>query len=578
MKKRDFEKLLREAVYLDAEEQGRKILYEQTAETVPPEARTRFAAMLEQQKEEGAAAAANEPQARPPKHERMRRILTYALTACVSVAACAALLLVVIMPFVSKKNAPTRPADATAAATNAPQTADPTEPPVLPAEPPEVRPDADSPETLAGTWTERNPDAPDDGPVMTIEADGTVSVVEFKRGVGRMKSYAVSGSGDGLVLNSERETLALVCDPDAPALLTIRSDFACRTYYRDPSAAAQAAPHTAKTVERADLNGVWTLERAETAGATFDLSHLDGHLMLDGNEARYVIRIADRSMRSKQAYTVADSMLSVTADGVTLTGFADAESGELRLTVLIQDAASTGAEPVLVFSRADGVAQPVGETSLNGYWSAFDGSMYAEGWDLHVAFKANRNVIIQLLRDGTVQEEKTFPVSYIATNGTVWFGTYNFRYFTVNNTHMRMICDFDTGTIRIKMDDEPYDELMILRRQTGEDGKAVPPDDASELSTDVLEGQWVSVSGAQYDRGGRLKMAFKGNTVRWVQYGSWTDPRHYLVHNGIIELYIYGEPESFYAELGYPTLCYHPEDHTIRVVKDGVELYVLQPE
>ena len=73
-------------------------------------------------------------------------------------------------------------------------------------------------------------------------------------------------------------------------------------------------------------------------------------------------------------------------------------------------------------------------------------------------------------------------------------------------------------------------------------------------------------------------MAFKGNTMRWVQYGSWTDPRHYLVHNGIIELYIYGEPESFYAELGYPTLCYHPEDHTIRVVKDGVELYVLQPE
>lgn len=120
MKKREFDRLLKEAVLSDAEIQGGLLAAEWIADPIPQASRERFLRLLEKSPRRRPARA-EEPETPIEKPARVHRILTYVLTACASAAVTAALLLVVILPFLSKQSvSPSKPADATAAPTDAP--------------------------------------------------------------------------------------------------------------------------------------------------------------------------------------------------------------------------------------------------------------------------------------------------------------------------------------------------------------------------------------------------------------------------------------------------------------------------
>ena len=113
MKKREFEKLLTEAILSDAEIQGAALAAEPIAEPIRRTSRERFYGMLRRMPEYREAEPEEEARRQPGAHERFNRILTYVLTACAGAAVTAVLLLVVIRPFRVKASAPIGPAEAT---------------------------------------------------------------------------------------------------------------------------------------------------------------------------------------------------------------------------------------------------------------------------------------------------------------------------------------------------------------------------------------------------------------------------------------------------------------------------------
>lgn len=587
MKKRDFEKLLREAVHLDAEEQGRKILYEQTAEPVPPEARTRFAAMLEQQKEEGAAAAANEPQARPPKHERMRRILTYALTACVSVAACAALLLVVIMPFVSKKNAPTRPADATAAATDAPQTADPTEP-TVPADAPdpiELPEHPYDPDSLEGEWTS------DDGEggkpsTLVIDRNGTATVTRYPDGDAQTETYRLTEQDGETLLVSDAQTLSLIRSVDGGACLTVGANFSCRAYYRVvPDASAAPTLPTGRAIGATDLDGVWELLRAEVPSAAFDLRGLLGTIRFENGSARYLLRLNGRADANSNPFELFDASLTVRAIDGALTGVIDADSGELKLY-----AAQGG--PVLALRRVTEPAQETSGWSFAGYWDGFDGTLFAEGWDVSIEVNANKNLTVTALHDG--ETEQSDFLWWELKDQTVALSTHSalplVRSFF--GTPVRIVLDPTDHTVRMEQATAPFDTVMVFRRRVDETGAVVPPKDQSDPPASELEGEWVAVGGIAFEKGGTLDIHCKRGKFRWTDHVSlpaigarWAEPVDYLLHDGRIDLYEFGRPAKMRTvnlDLFHSVPCseilYDQASDEIRILHDDVVQYILRRE
>lgn len=617
MKKREFEALLREAVQLDAEAQGRRMQLETPFVPVPDESRRRFLAALNGGSHAKRSAAPSEPfEAEPetesrtpsPMRERARRILITVLSVGAGAAAAAALLIVVVLPFL-RDGGSRKPADAidtppTAAASALPYgELEPTVPADAP-DPIELPEHPYDPDSLEGEWTSYDGEGGKPS-TLVIDRDGTATVTGLQSDDGGVKTYAVTEQDGGLYLTSESETLLLARDLSADALLVMRPDFVCTVFYRDLDARADmfsSVPAAPAIAETDAFCGVWALDRVETGFAVFDLSALSGHLTVGRTDARCAVRLCGKADPNAHVYTAADSILSFAADNAVLTGGRDAQTGELRLSVLYDGQTPTGAEPALVFSPVPGVTEPLDRWTICGTWDGIDGQLYAEGWTMTLRVNAIGYATLEAQHDGVTEQKEGY------LNSTSWlytvqlngkrdvFGMFSrFGFDTVSGT-LRMV---NMDQLHIEDDDLSMTRMVFCRR-TDENGDAIPPEGLTEIPLSELDGHWLPTGGKWATKYPYIEMTFSSSAdeVEWrlVNEQLWYDKkvprwetREYLIDGDAIRLYRTGKEVQFFLHPTYGavyytntwgdmTLRYDRENHTIHIVQHDVDLYILEKE
>ncbi len=598
MKKREFEALLREAVQLDAEAQGRRMQLETSFVPVPDESRRRFLAALNGGSHAGRSAAPSEPsEAEPemeiktpsPMRERARRILITVLSVGAGAAAAAALLIVVVLPFL-RDGGSRKPADAidtppTAAASALPYgELEPTVPADAPdpAELPELPYDPDS---LEGEWTS------DDGEggrpsTLVIDRDGTATVTRYPDGDAQTETYRLTERDGETLLVSDAQTLSLIRSADGGACLTVGANFSCRAYYRVvPDASAAPTLPTGRAIGATDLDGVWELLRAEVSSAAFDLRGLLGTIRFENGSARYLLRLNGRADANSNPFELFDASLTVRAIDGALTGVIDTDSDELKLY-----AAQGG--PVLAFRRVTEPAQETSGWSFAGYWDGFDGTLFAEGWDVSIEVNANKNLTVTALHDGETEQSDFLWWELI--DQTVALSTRSalpvVRSFF--GTPVRIVLDPTDHTVRMEQATAPFDAVMVFRRRVDETGAVVPPKDQSDPPASELEGEWVAVGGIAFEKGGTLDIHCKRGKFRWTDHVSfpdsgarWHNPVDYLLHDGRIDLYEFGRPAVMWAifiDSCHSVPCYEirydQASDEIRILHDDVVQYILRRE
>lgn len=598
MKKREFEALLREAVQLDAEAQGRRMQLETSFVPVPDESRRRFLAALNGGSHAKLSAAPSEPfEAEPetesrtpsPMRERARRILITVLSVGAGAAAAAALLIVVVLPFL-RDGSSRKPADAidtppTAAASAPPYgELEPTVPADAP-DPAELPELPYNPDSLEGEWTS------DDGEggkpsTLVIDRDGTATVTRYPDGDAQTETYRLTERDGETILVSDAQTLSLIRSADGGACLTVGANFACRAYYRVvPDASAAPTLPTGRAIGATDLDGVWELLRAEVPSAAFDLRGLLGTIRFEDGSARYLLRLNGRADANSNPFELFDASLTVRAIDGALTGVIDADSGELKLY-----AAQGG--PVLAFRRVTEPAQETSGWSFAGYWDGFDGTLFAEGWDVSIEVNANKNLTVTALHDG--ETEQSDFLWWELKDQTVALSTGSalpvVRSFF--GTPVRIVLDPTDHTVRMEQATAPFDTVMVFRRRVDETGAVVPPKDQSDPSASELEGEWVAVGGIAFEKGGTLDIHCKRGTFRWTDHVSfpdigaiWQNPVDYLLHDGRIDLYEFGRPaemwsvnlDSFHS-VPCSEIRYDQASDEIRILHDDVVQFILRRE
>ena len=219
MKKREFDRLLREAVLADAQAQGSLLAAEWIADPIPQASRERFLRMFETPSR-ARTERFEEPEPQSPRREKARRILTSVLTACASAVVTAVLLFVVLQPFRGRSSVvPVKPADATAEPTEAPEVPEATpsaelpvsavDPTPAPSETPEV-PEILSEQTiegvtsdeLIGTWVSADGAMVREGyrSSLIFRRDGTVTWICTPRGgTAKQTDYARFTVADNII-------------------------------------------------------------------------------------------------------------------------------------------------------------------------------------------------------------------------------------------------------------------------------------------------------------------------------------------------------------------------------------------
>jgi hypothetical protein len=352
----------------EAEEQGRALTPD--AEPIPEEAQARFDAALNGNRKESKRMIAVASSEQPQPVKRAHRWLAYGLTA----VSAAAVILVVVLLIGTGGLRGTKPQEPVMPAEQQPMQAETTmeplpEPGEQEPEPVEIRA-----EDLEGVWREWTPDNVDVGYRLTLFRDGTAKMVYQIPLSGEQTIEGTYSVKNGITVTFGDETMQAVYDPESDALLLFESETSWLTLYRNPDTymlehwfEMQRKPLLKKTVAMEDLFGVWTLERAESAFSSFDLSGLSGYLSIEQGSFRIGMRLAGEDHSTSLACSVIDSVLTETGNSNgKIIAILDPYTNELKLCTLFYERELTEADPVLVFRKLSNAEQTMTQDALVG--------------------------------------------------------------------------------------------------------------------------------------------------------------------------------------------------------------------
>ena len=352
MRNKDFDKLLKEAIILDAEEQGARI--EPCSEPIPEAAQARFDAALNGTRRKSKKTIADASSEQPQPVKRAHRWLAYGLTA----VSAAAVILVVALLIGTGGLRGTKPQEPVMPAEQQPMQAETTMEPLPELGEQEPEPVEIRVEDLEGVWREWTPDNVDVGYRLTLFRDGTAKMVYQIPLSGEQTIEGTYSVKNGITVTFGDETMQAVYDPESDALLLFESETSWLTLYRNPDTymiehwfEMQRKPLLKKTVAMEDLFGVWTLERAESAFSSFDLSGLSGYLSIEQGSFRIGMRLAGEDHSASLACSVIDSVLTETGTYYGVRAIVDPDTGLLKLSLVFFDRELTAADLVLVFRK-----------------------------------------------------------------------------------------------------------------------------------------------------------------------------------------------------------------------------------
>ncbi len=298
-----------------------------------------------------------------------------------------------------------------------------------PAEPVEIRA-----EDLEGVWREWTPDNVDVGYRLTLFRDGTAKMVYQIPLSGEQTIEGTYSVKNGITVTFGDETMQAVYDPESDALLLFESETSWLTLYRNPDTymlehwfEMQRKPLLKKTVAMEDLFGVWTLERAESAFSSFDLSGLSGYLSIEQGSFRIGMRLAGEDHSASLACSVIDSVLTETGNSNgKIIAILDPYTNELKLCTLVYERELTEADPVLVFRKLSNAEQTMTQDALVGTWSEIkslvgtwtmiDPTLSAQGYTLELVFESDEKVALNVSQSG---KTSSVAFTYIITDNDV---------------------------------------------------------------------------------------------------------------------------------------------------------------
>lgn len=435
MRKKTFEKLLKEAIIQDAEEQGKSFAACEQ-QPVPADAQARFLLSTVNGMQGDARQTPGKQLAERPRFLlRTGRWLFHGLSIAVITAAIVAIILIG-RPFGSKSANP-KEVDEPPQAENTleplpepgEQAPEPAEP-LKPAEPVEIRA-----EDIIGTWTMWMPDNVDTDYRLTLRGDGTAKIesrIPLMDGFSVEGTYSIENSG--IIVTFGDESMQAVYDPESDALLLFESETSWLTLYRNPDTymiehwfEMQKELLPKKTVSMEDLNGDWKLERAESAFSSFDLSGLSGYLSIEEGSFRYAMHLAGEEHSFTRTCSLVDSVMIETDNSeYRVKAVVDPDTNELKLCTLFYERELTEADPVLVFRKLSNAEQTMTQDALVGTWSEIkslvgtwtmiDPTLSAQGYTLELVFESDEKVALNVSQSG---KTSSVAFTYIITDNDV---------------------------------------------------------------------------------------------------------------------------------------------------------------
>jgi hypothetical protein len=269
---------------------------------------------------------------------------------------------------------------------------------------------------------------------LTLFRDGTAKMVYQIPLSGEQTIEGTYSVKNGITVTFGDETMQAVYDPESDALLLFESETSWLTLYRNPDTymlehwfEMQRKPLLKKTVAMEDLFGVWTLERAESAFSSFDLSGLSGYLSIEQGSFRIGMRLAGEDHSTSLACSVIDSVLTETGNSNgKIIAILDPYTNELKLCTLFYERELTEADPVLVFRKLSNAEQTMTQDALVGTWSEIkslvgtwtmiDPTLSAQGYTLELVFESDEKVALNVSQSG---KTSSVAFTYIITDNDV---------------------------------------------------------------------------------------------------------------------------------------------------------------
>ena len=494
MRKRTIDRLLREAIIEEAEEQG-ALLEREPAEPVPADAQARFDAALNGTRKKSKRTIDDMPSEQPQPKKRAHRWLAYGLTA---VSAAAVVLVVVLLIGIggirgTKAPEPFDMQPPQAETTLGPVPQEPTAPePVAPTEPEPG--ELTGQDALVGTWKLKAMESEDESQsaqiamvnaliaagqynaVYIFGTDGTGTALWDINGEKSTQQFVYTIDGDTMTFSGETMTFAIEGDR-----LALTEEGLTLLWERDAGmpedAQETASAPTSQAITEAELVGTWTLIKIGDGNGnadgtadlqTYDTSELnltsafafnaDGSAVWTLNTGYDTGRVMEQVC---DAYSVSGNELHFYADGTetllsVLPVVYDAESEMIRFPMM-----NVG---VLIYSKVSDAEQTVTRDVLVGTWKMAGGIMLQEGAKAALRFYEDGTATFWFVKDNLAACEMLD--AYTLENHQIRFyqGGKETTFFTMSSSELSFEFLPQADVIRMMNDCDGVNVTMSFER------------------------------------------------------------------------------------------------------------------